>query len=350
MGLRLPNLVLPEFTGKEPLDRFLERIQNLLITSNVPVQYWLTFVKQQCQKDSRAFDDLSSAQEKQVKLLGEDVTKAGPAEYKAHFAACIETLKEKCGIPKDQQIRELLETYYTMKQNPTERVAHRFCETQRNLDKLIPKIHCGLELLYAFVIKLRPDISRDILRESDNFKTLQSLIAAAQRYELHAGRVAQPHPDIEHWQSRPTSSQADGPTQATLLYAEGHNKTQNWRPLPVEDSGPNRPNQGKNNKSQGSGSSHKFGGKSKTRSPTVGPTRQICFHFNRNVRSACEMPKNLCQNRRQHRCFTCNQWSCKQLTLFHMGRADSALLQIVFFITSVRDAAEARNVVNFPRI
>ena len=38
MGLRLPNLVLPEFTGREPLDRFLERIQSLLITSNVPVQ------------------------------------------------------------------------------------------------------------------------------------------------------------------------------------------------------------------------------------------------------------------------------------------------------------------------
>ena len=39
MGLRLPNFMLPEFTGKEPLDRFLKRIQSLLITSNVPVQY-----------------------------------------------------------------------------------------------------------------------------------------------------------------------------------------------------------------------------------------------------------------------------------------------------------------------
>ena len=48
MGLRLPHLVLPEFTDKEPLDRFLERIQSLLITANVPVQYWLTYLKQQC--------------------------------------------------------------------------------------------------------------------------------------------------------------------------------------------------------------------------------------------------------------------------------------------------------------
>ena len=35
------------------------------------------------------------------------------------------------------------------------------------------------------------------------------------------------------------------------------------------------------------------------------------------------------------------------LTLFHM---DSAFLQIVFFITSVRDASESRNLVNFPKI
>ena len=32
------------------------------------------------------------------------------------------------------------------------------------------------------------------------------------------------------------------------------------------------------------------------------------------------------------------------------GGADSALLQIVFFITSVRDAAELRNLVTFPKI
>ena len=209
-----------------------------------------------------------------------------------------------------------------MKQNPNENVAdfaHRFFETQHNLDKLIPKIHCELKLLYAFVIKLRPDISRDLLREFDTFKTLQPLIAAAQRYELHAGRVAQPHPNIEHWQPRPTSSQADGPPQATLLYAEGHNKRQNWRPLPLEDSRPDRPNQDKNNKPQGSGSSHKLGGKSKTRSPTADPTRQVCFHLNRNVRSACEMPNNVCPIRGQHRCLTCNQWGLQAVTLIFNG-------------------------------
>ena len=41
------------------------------------------------------------------------------------------------------------------------------------------------------------------------------------------------------------------------------------------------------------------------------------------------------------------------LTLFHMGGgggADSAFIQIVFFITSVRDAAEPQNLVTFPKI
>ena len=33
-----------------------------------------------------------------------------------------------------------------------------------------------------------------------------------------------------------------------------------------------------------------------------------------------------------------------------MERADSALLQIVFLITSVRDAAEPQNLVTFPKI
>ena len=42
---------------------------------------------------------------------------------------------------------------------------------------------------------------------------------------------------------------------------------------------------------------------------------------------------------------------CPILSLFHMGRgADSALLQTVFFIISVRDAAEPRNLETFPKI
>ena len=124
MELRLPNLVLLELTSKEPLDSFRKRILSFLITLNVPVQYWLTDLKQQCQKDSCAYDALNSAHKEHQKLLGPDVRKAGPAEYKALFAACVQDLQDKRGIPKDQQIHELLETYYTMKQHPAETFAN----------------------------------------------------------------------------------------------------------------------------------------------------------------------------------------------------------------------------------
>ena len=66
--------------------------------------------------------------------------------------------------------------------------ARRFCEMQHELEKLIPKIHGELELIYAFVIKLREDISRDLISREFNYTTLQSLITAAQHYESHIGQ------------------------------------------------------------------------------------------------------------------------------------------------------------------
>ena len=208
--------------------------------------------------------------------------------------------------------------------NPAETVAdfsHRFCETQHSLDKLMPKIHSELELVYALVIKLRPDILKDLIsRDFHTFKTLQPLIAAAQRYESHAGRAAQLHEDnIELWQPKlkPTSNHNKGPTQAAnILYTDGQYQGPNFKTLPFN------PIQDKSTKLRSSSPhSHrpkpniKFGGKSRPDSqPQSGdPAHQICFHFNRNVRSGCEMPNNSCRNRRQHRCLTCNQWGCKQL-------------------------------------
>ena len=69
----------------------------------------------------------------------------------------------------------------------------------------MPKVHSELELVHAFVIKLRPDISKDLIsRDFHTFKTLQPLIVAAQRYESDAGRTAQPHEDnTELWQPKP---------------------------------------------------------------------------------------------------------------------------------------------------
>ena len=103
-GLRLPNLVLPEFTCKEPLDRFLDHLQNLLVSSNVPRQYWITYSKQQCIKDSRAYDTLVSAEKAHEKLLGPDFSKASDNKFKLHFAACVKTLQKKRGKPREQQI------------------------------------------------------------------------------------------------------------------------------------------------------------------------------------------------------------------------------------------------------
>ena len=61
-GLRLPNLILPEYTGKQPLERFINQMESLLRSSGVPFKFWTTYFKQQCQKDSRAYDALAEAE------------------------------------------------------------------------------------------------------------------------------------------------------------------------------------------------------------------------------------------------------------------------------------------------
>ena len=91
-------------------------------------------------------------------------------------------MKEKCGIPRDQQIRELLSVYHTMTQQPNESVAdfaHRFSGTQHELDKLIPGIHKtaskDIELIFAFVNKLRSEISKELVPENSNLTNCKKL-------------------------------------------------------------------------------------------------------------------------------------------------------------------------------
>ena len=98
-----------------------------------------------------------------------------------------QTLKEKRGIPRDQQIRELLSVYHTMTHQPHESVAdftHRFSGThvQHELDKLIPGIHktACKEIELIFAAKFRELVSREF-----KFDKLQDIIEAAQRYEHH---------------------------------------------------------------------------------------------------------------------------------------------------------------------
>ena len=132
-GLRLPNLVLPKYTSKTDLDHFFDQIQHLLETSGVHPKFWVTFIKQQCQKDSRAYDALSESEKLHQAILEPDLMKTSEDEYRTYFTECLKTLHEKRGKPKDTQIRKLLATYYIIYQRPHESVAdfaHRFCEVQ----------------------------------------------------------------------------------------------------------------------------------------------------------------------------------------------------------------------------
>ena len=61
-GLRLPNITLPIYTGKENLDRFIDQITSLLQSSGVAPRYHVTYLKQQTQKDARAYDALCEAE------------------------------------------------------------------------------------------------------------------------------------------------------------------------------------------------------------------------------------------------------------------------------------------------
>ena len=42
-GLCLPNVTLPEFTGKQNLDRFMAQMESLLLSSSVSIRFWLTY-------------------------------------------------------------------------------------------------------------------------------------------------------------------------------------------------------------------------------------------------------------------------------------------------------------------
>ena len=88
-SLRLPNLVLPIYTGCEHLDRFLTQLESILKASGIFTQYWLTCLKQETQKDSRAFDTIREAETSNIKLLGEDPSKASPNEFLHLYETCV---------------------------------------------------------------------------------------------------------------------------------------------------------------------------------------------------------------------------------------------------------------------
>ena len=158
------------------------------------------YLKQQTQKDPRAYDVICAADKENQAILGTNIEKCSPSEFQQHYEACINALKAKRGKLRDHQLRELLGTYKQMKvwQQANESVAdfaHR--ETQHELEKLLPSIHrtpeatpdkdgnTEVELIFAFAIKLRESISKELISRDFDNPSLQSIIEAAERYEVY---------------------------------------------------------------------------------------------------------------------------------------------------------------------
>ena len=81
-ALCLLNLILPEFTGGEDLNRFLDQVSTLLEALGVRPQNCSTFVKQQCHCYLRAYDALLDAKKKHTfACVGSDPSKASPDDF-----------------------------------------------------------------------------------------------------------------------------------------------------------------------------------------------------------------------------------------------------------------------------
>ena len=134
-SLRLPQITLPTFHGKpkEDLERFLEKLTNLLQPSGVPSQHFVTYLKQQLLHDSRAYDIVCKAEEEHASLieLTESSSVVTPKQYLQYFNAIKETLVTKRGKPKEDKIRDLLDDYHSLWQGPNETIP-QFSQSPQN--------------------------------------------------------------------------------------------------------------------------------------------------------------------------------------------------------------------------
>ena len=204
-------------------------------------------------------------------------------------------VKEKRGKPQDQKIRELLSAYYTMQQGKNEYVpnfAHRFSETQHQLEKYIPNVHktsdgSEIELIRAFVLKVRPDISKELVFQNFSvFKTLQAVVEAAQRYEVHTQSTVT-H-DVSSWKVPAADCQISHVKQA---HRPNSAVTSN-----LMNSGTKLKPQGQYVSKQASSQNLRLSSCTVTNRPNqangnvnsyVSPPQpaQICLNYNRNVRA-----------------------------------------------------------------
>ena len=286
--LRLPQLTLPEFTGREDLDRFAEQLTHVLSSSGVSPKYWFPYLKQQCQKDARAFDIICSFETDSTFKLPE---KATNDEHLSFYDKCLCYLKKQRGIPKEQQIRQLLATYYSMMQQANESIsdfAHRFRETQHSLEKLIPGIHLSTdpknretELVHAFTMKLKPTIAKQLLSRDTAFPDLTSVIAAAKRYESVDSVLPTPEAD-QSW-------------KPAVLYAEKGETKPKQQFTPKKHFTPRQDN---------------------------ATGTKLCWFYNKFHTARCELPNNKCSKGFIHKCSQCFRQNCK--LRFHLQQGSRA--------------------------
>ena len=89
-----------------------------------------------------------------------------------------------------------------MKNETVSEFSHRFVNTQHQLDRPIPGIHRTpsgdeTELLYAYTIKFKPEIQKELVsRDFEKFTKLSQLIETAEGYELclQGKKVYSKHP------------------------------------------------------------------------------------------------------------------------------------------------------------
>ena len=152
----------------------------------------MTFLKQQVQTDQKAFDIVAKAEIYcKTSSLGHDPTKASEADFCNFYEKVCQVLVTKRGVHSDQRIRQLLHEYYSIVQNPGEKVrefGHGFLDVQHALDKFVPGIHyvndkSDLKLRQAFIIKLQPTIQKEILSTAVKFESLQELTSVAEHVE-----------------------------------------------------------------------------------------------------------------------------------------------------------------------
>ena len=263
--LRLPQLTLPEYTGKENLDRFAEQLSNVLSSSGVSACHWFTYLKQQCRRDARAFDIICNFESKHLTEISSTASSEHHVEI---FENCLDILRQQRGIPRDQQMRQLLATYYAMSQQPHESVSdfsHRFLETQNSLEKLLPGIHRSsdgdLELIHAFIMKLKPVIAKHLLSRDVDLKDISHTIEAAKRYEA---------------------------VETTMDFAP----KSDFAPLPSTALLADRPDV-------------------RQRKPNFSGTSKPCWYFNKFHKAHCEMADNKCAKGYRHVCSQCFKPNCK---------------------------------------